>query len=65
MNKEQSGFLNVSADVAGYIKQISQKNTFLRTAENSRTIIKLKGNWNVLLQNQLCYCFSRFMEIKT
>lgn len=30
MNKEQGGFLNVSAQTAGYIKNISQKNTFFK-----------------------------------
>lgn len=43
MNKEQGGFLNVSAEIAGYIKHISQKNTFFKNCGKFSDSNTIKG----------------------
>lgn len=59
MNKEQSGFLNVSADVAGYIKQISQKNTFFKNCGKFTDNNKIKGKLERVVAESIMLLFFR------
>ena len=59
MNKEQGGFLNVSADIAGYIKQISQKNTFFKNCGKFTDSNVIKGKLERVVAESIMLLFFR------
>ena len=54
MNKEQGGLLNVSAQIAGYIKKISQKNTFFKNCGKFTDNNVIKGKLERVVAESIC-----------
>lgn len=59
MNKEQGGFLNVSAQTAGYIKNISQKNTFFKNCGKFTDNNVIKGKLERVVAESIMLMFFR------
>lgn len=59
MNKEQGGFLNVSAEIAGYIKHISQKNTFFKNCGKFSDSNSIKGKLERVVAEAIMLLFFR------
>ena len=59
MNKEQGGFLNVSAETANYIKRISQKNTFFKNCGKFTDANKIKGKLERVVAEAVMLLFFR------
>lgn len=59
MNKEQDGFLNVSAETANYIKRISQKNTFFKNCGKFTDANKIKGKLERVVAEAVMLLFFR------
>ncbi len=59
MNKEQGGFLNVSAEIAGYIKHISQKNTFFKNCGKFSGSNSIKGKLERVVAEAIMLLFFR------
>lgn len=59
MNKEQGGFLNVSAQTAGYIKNISQKNTFFKNCGKFTDNNVIKGKLERIVAESIMLMFFR------
>lgn len=59
MNKEQGGFLNVSAEIAGYIKHISQKNTFFKNCGKFSDSNTIKGKLERVVAEAIMLLFFR------
>lgn len=59
MNKEQGGFLNVSAQTAGYIKNISQKNTFFKNCGKFTDNNVIKGKLERVVAESMMLMFFR------
>lgn len=59
MNKEQGGLLNVSAHTAGYIKNISQKNTFFKNCGKFTDNSKIKGKVERVIAESIMLLFFR------
>ena len=59
MNKEQGGFLNVSAEIAGYIKHISQKNTFFKNCGKFSDSNAIKGKLERVVAEAIMLLFFR------
>lgn len=59
MNKEQSGLLNVSADIAVHIKKISQKNSFFKNCGKFTDNNSIKGKRERVVVESLMLLFFR------
>lgn len=59
MNKEQGGFLNLSAKTAGYIKMISQKNTFFKNCGKFTDNNAIKGKLERVVAESIMLLFFR------
>ena len=59
MNKEQGGLLNVSAQTAGYIKNISQKNTFFKNCGKFTDNNIIKGKLERVVVESIMLMFFR------
>lgn len=59
MNKEQSGLLNVSADIAVHIKEISQKNSFFKNCGKFTDNNSIKGKRERVVVESLMLLFFR------
>lgn len=59
MNKEQGCFLNVSAQTAGYIKNISQKNTFFKNCGKFTDNNVIKGKLERVVAESIMLMFFR------
>jgi RNA polymerase sigma factor (sigma-70 family) len=59
MNKEQGGLLNVSAQTAGYIKKISQKNTFFKNCGKFTDNNVIKGKLERVVAESIMLMFFR------
>lgn len=59
INKEQGGFLNVSAQTAGYIKNISQKNTFFKNCGKFTDNNVIKGKLERVVAESIMLMFFR------
>ena len=59
MNKEQGGFLNVSAETANCIKRISQKNTFFKNCGKFTDANKIKGKLERVVAEAVMLLFFR------
>ena len=59
MNKEQGGLLNVSAQTAGYIKKISQKNTFFKNCGKFTDNNIIKGKLERVVAESIMLMFFR------
>ena len=59
MNKEQGGFLNVSAQTAGHIKNISQKNTFFKNCGKFTDNNVIKGKLERVVAESIMLMFFR------
>ena len=59
MNKEQGGLLNVSAQTAGYIKKISQKNTFFKNCGKFTDNSIVKGKLERVVAESIMLMFFR------
>lgn len=59
MNKEQGGFLNVSAQTAGYIKNISRKNTFFKNCGKFTDNNVIKGKLERVVAESIMLMFFR------
>ena len=59
MNKEQGGLLNVSADIAGYIKKISQKNSFFKNCGKFTDNNSIKGKLERVVVESIMLLFFR------
>ena len=59
MNKEQGGFLDVSAQTAGYIKNISQKNTFFKNCGKFTDNNVIKGKLERVVAESIMLMFFR------
>lgn len=59
MNKEQGGLLNVSADIAGYIKKISQKNSFFKNCGKFTDNNSIKGKLERIVVESIMLLFFR------
>lgn len=59
MNKEQGGLLNVSAQTAGYIKKISQKNTFFKNCGKFTDNSVIKGKLERVVAESIMLLFFR------
>ncbi len=59
MNKEQGGFLNVSAQTAEYIKNISQKNTFFKNCGKFTDNNVIKGKLERVVAESIMLMFFR------
>ena len=59
MNKEQGGLLNVSAQIAGYIKKISQKNSFFKNCGKFTDNNSIKGKLERVVVESLMLLFFR------
>lgn len=59
MNREQGGFLNVSAQTAGYIKNISQKNTFFKNCGKFTDNNVIKGKLERVVAESIMLMFFR------
>ena len=59
MNKEQGGLLNVSAQTAGYIKKISQKNSFFKNCGKFTDNNSIKGKLERVVVESLMLLFFR------
>lgn len=59
MNKEQGGLLNVSAQTAGYIKNISQKNTFFKNCGKFTDNNVIKGKLERVVAESIMLMFFR------
>lgn len=59
MNKEQSGLLNVSADIAVHIKKISQKNSFFKNCGKFTGNNSIKGKRERVVVESLMLLFFR------
>lgn len=57
MNKEQGGLLNVSAQIAGYIKKISQKNTFFKNCGKFTDNNVIKGKLERVVAESIMLMF--------
>lgn len=59
MNKEQGGLLNVSADIAGHIKKISQKNSFFKNCGKFTNNNSIKGKLERVVVESIMLLFFR------
>lgn len=59
MNKEQGGLLNVSAQTAGYIKKISQKNSFFKNCGKFTDNNVIKGKLERVVAESIMLLFFR------
>ena len=59
MNKEQGGLLNVSAQTAGHIKKISQKNTFFKNCGKFTDNNVIKGKLERVVAESIMLLFFR------
>ena len=59
MNKEQGGLLKVSAQIAGYIKKISQKNTFFKNCGKFTDNNVIKGKLERVVAESIMLMFFR------
>ncbi len=59
MNKEQGGLLNVSTETAGYIKYISQKNSFFKNCGKITRSNEIKGKLERVVAEAMMLLFFR------